>query len=175
MEHLNALRETLPDTARDVKMNLQTVLQEGPLTPAQMWGVAVASAYASRNDALTKATIADAKAAGIAEGVLEDARASAILMGMNNVLYRFRHVVGKETYSERPARVRMGRLVQVTSNKPDLELFSLAVSAINNCESCVKAHEHSAMEGGISEDQIFDAIRIASVFSSAAIALETIQ
>ncbi len=174
MENLNALRETLPEAARDVKINLQTVLQPGALSEAQLWGVAVASAYASRNQALTKAVLADAKAANVAEGTLEDARASAVIMGMNNVLYRFRHIVGKETYSERPARVRMGRLVQVTSNKPDLELFSLAVSAINNCESCIKAHEVSAMEGGITEEQIFDAIRVASVIHSAAIALETL-
>ena len=108
----------------------------------------IASAYAARNDELSKATIADAKAAGIEEGVLEDAKASANLMGMNNVFYRFRHVIGKETYRQRPARLRMGRLVHVTSNKPDSELFSLAVSSINNCEACLKAHKVSAMEGG---------------------------
>ena len=47
MENLNALRETLPEAARDVKINLQTVLQPGALSEAQLWGVAVASAYAT--------------------------------------------------------------------------------------------------------------------------------
>ncbi len=172
MEHLDTLRETLPDVARDIKLNLQTVLQQGPLTPAQMWGVAAASAHASRCLELTRATLADATAAGTDASVLEDAKASAILMAMNNVMYRFRHVIDNEAYSQKPARLRMSRLVQVASNKPDFELFSLAVSSINNCEACVRAHEVSAKDGGISEDQIYDAIRIASVFHATAVALD---
>ena len=35
----------------------------------------------------------------------------------------------------------MNRLVQPATSKVDFELFSLAVSAINGCEMCIRAHE----------------------------------
>ncbi len=174
MENLNQLREQLPDAARDIKINLTNVLQPGALNAAQTWGVALSTAYAARNEKLTKALLADAKTAGIEDAVMEDARAAAILMGMNNVYYRFRHLIGKEDYSQKPARLRMMRLNQVTTNKVDFELFCLAVSAVNNCETCIKSHEAVVIEGGLSTDQVHDAVRIAAVIQAAAVALETI-
>ncbi len=174
MENLDKLRETLPDEAKDIKLNLQNVLGPGTLTPAQVWGTAVASAYAVRNAPLTTAVIADAQAAGIEAGVLSDAKAAAILMGMNNVYYRFRHFIEKPSYSQRPARLRMQRIAQVASNKADFELFCLAVSAINGCQTCVQSHEKTVLEAGLSEDQVHDAVRIAAVVQAAGVAQETI-
>ncbi len=173
MEQLNILREQLPDAARDIKINLTNVLQPGALNAAQTWGVAVSSGYASRNTVLTKALIADARAAGVEETVLEDAKAAAVLMGMNNVYYRFRHVIGKEEYSQKPARLRMMRLKQVATNQTDFELLCLAVSAINNCQMCVQSHEAVVVEGGLSSDQVHDAVRIAATIQAAAVALDT--
>jgi lipoyl-dependent peroxiredoxin subunit D len=170
--HLDPLRESLPDAARDTKINLQSVLQPGTLNAHQVWGTALACAYAARNPQLTQAVLADARASEVPETVLDDARAAAVLMGMNNVYYRFRHAIGKESYSQKPARLRMLRTKQVTSNKPDFDLFCLAVSAINFCEACMHAHEKEALEGGLSEDQVHDAVRIASVINSAAVSLE---
>lgn len=172
MENVNALRESLPDAARDIKINLQNVLTPGPLNAAQTWGTALACAYAARNEKLWKAVLADAKAAGIEDAVLEDAKAAAIVMGMNNVYYRFRHLVGKEEYSQKPARLRMLRINQVATNKTDFELFCMAVSAINNCESCIRSHEEVVIEGGLTTDQVHDAARIAATIHAAAVALE---
>ncbi|HZH03147.1 MAG TPA: carboxymuconolactone decarboxylase family protein [Myxococcaceae bacterium] len=169
---LETLRASLPDAAKDIKLNLQAVLQPGgSLSPAQVWGVAVASAIAARNPALRDAVVKEASAQ-VDAAVLEDAKAAAALMGMNNVYYRFRHMIGKPAYSEKPARLRMNRLVQPTTNKVDLELFSLAVSAINGCEMCVRAHEKVVLDGGLSEDHVHDAVRIASTIHAAAVALE---
>jgi alkyl hydroperoxide reductase subunit D len=168
---IEALRVTLPDAARDIKLNLQSVLQAGALSVAQRWGVAVAAAIAARNPQLQAAVLADASAQ-VDRGVIEDARAAAALMAMNNVFYRFRHVIGKETYDRKPARLRMNRLAQPTSNKVDFELFSLAVSAINGCEMCMRAHEKAVLDGGLTEDHVFDAVRIASVVHAAAVSLE---
>jgi alkyl hydroperoxide reductase subunit D len=173
MEQLNQLREQFPDAARDIKINLTNVLQPGALNAAQTWGVAIATAYAARNETLTKAVIADAKAAGIEEAVLEDAKAAAILMGMNNVYYRFRHIIGKEEYEQKLARLRMMRLKQVATNQVDFELLCLAVSAVNNCQACVQSHEHVVLEGGLTTDQVHDAVRIAATIHAAALALES--
>jgi lipoyl-dependent peroxiredoxin subunit D len=171
MEQLELLRESLPEVARDIKLNLSSVLQAGPLTDAQKFGVAIASAHAAKNPRLASALSQDARTAGVTDGVIEDAVAAAVLMAMNNVYYRFRHQIGRETYSQRPARLRMNRLVTVKGTKADFELMCLAVSAINGCEACVRAHEKTVLEAGLSEDQVHDAVRVAATMNAAALAL----
>jgi alkyl hydroperoxide reductase subunit D len=171
MASLEDLRLAIPEPAKDVRLNLQSVLQGGPLTAAQRWGVAVASAAAARHAELRDALIAEASRE-VGPAVIDDALAAAALMAMNNVYYRFRHMVGKDAYSAKPARLRMNRMVQPATNKTDFELFSLAVSAINGCEVCIRAHEQVVTEGGISEDGVHDAVRIAATIHAAAVALE---
>ena len=174
MATLEDIREELAEAHKDTRLNLQSVLQVESLTPEQRGGVAVGCAFAARNERLKEAMINEAKKALThAEPVIEDARAAASLMGMNNVYYRFRHMVGKESYSTKRAGLRMNRLVQVLTNKVDFELVCLAVSAINGCETCVQSHERVVLEGGMSEDQVHDAIRIASVIHAAAVGLES--
>jgi alkyl hydroperoxide reductase subunit D len=170
MSTVDTLTASLPEAVRDLRMNLQAVLREGALSPGQRWGVAIAAAIASRSPRLRDALLADA-AGQVEPGVLEDARAAAALMGMNNVYYRFRHMVGG-SYGEQPARLRMTRLARPATSKGDLELFSLAVSAINGCETCVRAHEAAVRSQGIAEAQIHDAVRIAATVHGAAVALE---
>jgi lipoyl-dependent peroxiredoxin subunit D len=63
-------------------------------------------------------------------------------------------------------------IAQPPTNKVDFELFCLAVSAINGCEACVRAHEQVVVEGGLGEEHVHDAVRIAAVVSAAAVALE---
>ena len=91
---------------------------------------------------------------------------------MNNVFYRFRHRMGKPEYDDKPARLRMNRLAKPATNKLDFELFALAVSSINDCESCVRAHETSVIDGGLPVELVLDAARIAATVHAAAVALE---
>jgi alkyl hydroperoxide reductase subunit D len=66
----------------------------------------------------------------------------------------------------------MNRLVQPAASKTDRELFSLVVSAINGCEACIRAHERTAIEGGLTPDHVNEAVRIAATIQGAAVALE---
>ncbi|HME93352.1 MAG TPA: carboxymuconolactone decarboxylase family protein [Methylomirabilota bacterium] len=171
MDALEQLRAAIPDAAKDIRLNLQAVLRGGSLSEPQRWGVAAAAAVAARHPRLREAVLAAAStAAGAA--VVEDARAAASLMAMNNVYYRFRHMVGKPIYREKPAGLRMNRLMQPATNRVDFELMSLAVSAINGCETCVRAHEKTVTDGGLTADQVNDAVRIAATIYAAAVALE---
>jgi alkyl hydroperoxide reductase subunit D len=174
MATLEDVRNSLPDAAKDIRLNLQSVLTGGALSPAQRWETAVASAIASRSPVLREALLAEARKE-VDEAVLEDARAAAALMAMNNVYYRFRHMVGKPSYSEKPARLRMNRLVQVAASKADFELACLAVSAINGCEACVRAHEAAILAAGLTEDHVHDAVRIAATIQAAAVSLEMVE
>jgi len=171
MGAVDELRGTFPDPARDIKLNVEAVLQPGLLSAAQRWGVAVATAIAARNPQLRDAVIADARKE-VDEAVIDDAMAAAVLMAMNNIYYRFRHMSGKPAYQEKPARLRMQRIAKPATNKTDFELFCLAVSAVNGCEQCIQSHERVVLQGGVTEDQVNDAIRIASTMHAAAVAME---
>jgi alkyl hydroperoxide reductase subunit D len=169
MHHLQQLAESIPDAAKDIRLNLGSVLGDGHLSAEQRLGVALACAYVSRNEDLLAALRADA--AALAPAWTEDAQAAAALMAMNNVYYRFRHMIGKPEYASLPARLRMQRLAQPRTSKLDFELLCLAVSAIHGCEMCVRSHEHSLLELGARPEQVLDAVRIASVVHAAAVAL----
>jgi lipoyl-dependent peroxiredoxin subunit D len=167
MAALEKIREALPDLARDIKLNLQTVMQSTSLTTAQRYGVAIASATAARDSVLRDAFIADAREQ-VDAGVIEDATAAATLMAMTNVYYRFRHLVDKPAYAEMPARLRMNRLASPAASKLDFELYALVVSALNGCAACVQAHEQVLVAGGLTEAQIHDAVRLAAVVNATA-------
>lgn len=167
---LESLRESLPEAARDLKVNLQAALQESSLTEAQRWGVAAACAIASRDAELRDAILAVA-GEHAPPATIEDARAAAALMAMNNVYYRFKHMVGKEEYQAMPARLRMTRIGRPQGPKLDFELMCLAVSAIGGCERCVVAHERTLREAGVSAEQVHDAARLAAIVHGVAVGL----
>ena len=171
MSEIERLRESLPEPAKDIRLNLQSVFQSSTLTQEQIWGTAVVSAIASRNKKLAQAVLIDVQGKVDAK-VVEDAKAAAALMGMNNVYYRFRHLVGKESYLSKPARLRMNWIAKPQNSKVDFELFCLAASAINGCEICIRSHEEAVVKGEITEDQINDVIRIAATINGAAVALD---
>lgn len=171
MDNVKNLIASIPEAAKDLKLNLQSVLSDGSLSEKQRFGVALACGYAARNEALKEALLADA-ATLLDEAWIDDAKAAVALMSMNNVYYRFRHMIGKPSYSAMPAKLRMNRLVNPKTSKLDFELMCLAVSAINGCEMCVRSHEHSLLELGASENQVHDAVRTAAAVFAAAVSLE---
>ena len=171
MASLEDLRNSLPEVAKDIRVNLQTVLDVATLTPAQKWGVAAACAVASRNAQLRDAVLAEARTQA-GDAVVEDARAAAILMGMNNVYYRFLHLTTSEEYGRLPAKLRMNVIGNPGTAKEDFELWCLAVSAVNACGKCVDAHEKVLRGAGMTVEQIQAAVRIASVVHAVAVTLE---
>lgn len=171
MDTTKRLLEELPDAARDQRLNLASVLGDGALTMEQRLGVALACAFAARNAELRDALLADA-GAGAGEAWIDDARAAASLMAMNNVYYRTRHMLGKSEYAALPARLRMTRMANPRTSKRDFEMMCLAVSAVNGCETCVRSHEKSLVELGASEAMVHDAVRIAAVVQAVAVGLE---
>jgi alkyl hydroperoxide reductase subunit D len=171
MSALVSLSERVPDYARDLKLNLGAVLGDGSLAEPLRYAIALACAITTRHPALCEALEQEALTRAGATYV-DDARAAAALMGMNNVYYRFRHKIGKETYSQKPARLRMQRIAKPATSKAEFELMCMAVSAINDCETCVKSHEQVVLEAGLSDDQVHDAVRIAAVINGLSMALD---
>ncbi|HEY6453633.1 MAG TPA: carboxymuconolactone decarboxylase family protein [Steroidobacteraceae bacterium] len=171
---LDLIRESIPEYARDLKLNLGSVLTPAGapgLSERQIWAVALASAIASRNNAFT-AAIEAAAAPYLDAPHLQAARAAAAIMGMNNVYYRFLHLVEDAEYAGLPARLRMNVLGNPGIDKLDFELLSLAVSAINACGLCITSHEKKLRANGMTREMIQSAVRIASVVHAVARVLE---
>jgi lipoyl-dependent peroxiredoxin subunit D len=171
---LDAIRDSIPDYARDLKLNLGSVLTTAGapgLSEQQIWSVALASAIASRNTEFTRA-IEAAAATKLDAAYLQAARAAAAIMGMNNVYYRFLHLVEDAEYATLPARLRMNVIGNPGIPKLDFELLSLAVSAINACGLCITSHEKKLRADGVSREMIQSAVRIAAVVHAVAGVLE---
>ena len=152
---------------RDLKLNFSSTFTSGHLTDKECALIALSIAVNNNNKILTDffeklAVTKDATAEEVAEAV-----GCASLLALNNVFYRFRHFTGKEKYTQIPARVRMQIMSSPVTGKEFFELMSIAVSAVNGCEMCVNAHEKSILALGATEERVFDAVRIASIVTSA--------
>ncbi len=170
VENLEALKALVPDTAKDIRLNLSSVLRTAPgtgLSENQIWGVALASAYATRHPAVIAAVKGEA-AAVLSDAEKSAAESAAAVMAMNNIYYRFVHLSGDEQYSQMPAGLRMNALGSPGIEKADFELYSLAVSALNGCGMCIEAHIRQVEHGGITREGVQHAVKIAAVLNAAA-------
>lgn len=171
--NFETLRNQLPDTAKDTRLNLGIVAGATALSAKQAHLVALACAAATGEARLIEATRGEA-AAHLDAAHADAAVAAATIMAMNNVYYRFLHFMGDGSeYASMPARLRMQVIGKPGIDKVDFELACLAVSAIGGCEKCVTSHEHVIKESGGTKEQVHEAVRIASVIASAASALRS--
>jgi alkyl hydroperoxide reductase subunit D len=171
---LDDIKKQVPDYAKDLKLNLDSVLTPAGapgLTETQIWGTALAAAIASRNKDLTVHIEALARTS-LDEATIGGAKAAAAIMGMNNIYYRFVHLIEDKEYSTLPARLRMNVIGKPGIEKADFELFSLAVSAVNGCGMCLVAHERELRKHGLGREAIQSAVRIAAVIHAVAVTLE---
>lgn len=170
MERIDALREQMPESCRDMRLNLSSVLQSTVLSPKQAFAAALASAYFLGAHSLAEALIADGRDL-LGDDDIADAQAAASLMGMNTVYYRTRHMLKNEAYQQRRPSLRMNRMANPPGGKAQFELCAMACAALAGCEACLNAHEASLLKEGLNEDQVHEAIRIAAVINGSAIAL----
>ena len=176
MTSLDAIRDALPDYARDLRLNLGSVLAPtgAPgLSERQIWSVALAAAIAARHVPLAR-DIEALATAHLTAAEVNAARAAAAIMGMNNIYYRFLHLVEDEEYQQLPARLRMNVLANPGVDKVDFELLSLAVSAINGCGTCVASHERQLRQHGLEREAVQSAVRIAATVHAVARVLESV-
>ena len=162
---IKELRSNLGDYAKDIKLNLGNVLSEegAPgLSENQIAGIALASAYATKNQQVIEAITAEASTR-LSEEEVKAAKAAATIMGMNNIYYRFVHLASDKDYAKMPANLRMNVIGNPGVDKVTFELESLAVSAITGCGMCIDAHVREVEKAGISKQGVQSTIRIAAV------------
>ncbi len=167
--NIESIRASLPDTARDLRINLGTVLDEGGapgLGTAQRFGAASTAAHTTRDAGLAAALREQARGGGVDEATIAAAESAASIMAMNNVYYRFAHLVGDGAYRAMPARLRMNVIGKPGVPAEDFELYALVASAINGCGACMDSHERELRKRGVSAEAIHSAIRIAAVVNA---------
>lgn len=170
---LDGLKDILPDFAKDIRLNLGSVLKEDPnagLSLNQVMGIALASAYATRHRGVIVAI--EGEAANVLSAEEKNAaQAAATIMAMNNVYYRATYMTGDEELGRMPAGLRMNVIGNPGIDKATFELYSLAVSAINGCGACVQSHAAKVQQEGLSKGAVQQSFKIAAVLSAAAQAL----
>lgn len=166
------IQNKLPSYSKDIKLNLSSLLaNHEQLSNQQLWGVLVACAMTCKNHLLIN-VITEAAREHLSPETLNAAKTAAAVMAMNNIYYRFTHLVSNEVYQQMPAQLRMNGMSQHGIDKVDFELFSLAVSAINGCGKCMDAHEKTLSQHGASKETIQAAIKVAAILHSVAMVVE---
>lgn len=174
---LTDLRNALPDYAKDLKLNLDSVLSEtgAPgIDGKQIRGVALASAIASRHAPLV-AALETFAAEQLSAEEIQGAKAAAAIMAMNNIYYRATHLIENDEYTTLRAGLRMNVMASPGIDKIAFELASLAVSAINGCGMCMASHEKTLRKHDVSAQGVQSALRIAAVVHAVAVTAEQAQ
>ncbi|HEY9006752.1 MAG TPA: carboxymuconolactone decarboxylase family protein [Ohtaekwangia sp.] len=163
---LDLLEEGKSRYLADLKLNFKNSFESDYLSKKEIALLGVALAVNATNKILRAFFADNARQEGASPEEIAEAVACASLLSANNVFYRFRHFVNKEKYNEIPARIKMNIMGRPVTGKEFFELVSLAVSAVNGCEMCVKSHEASLIELGAKEERIFEAVRLGAVITS---------
>jgi len=167
------LKVALPEYAKDLKLNLGSILRSTVLNEEQLWGTLLASAAATRNTQVLAEIGAEATDTLSAEAY-QAALGAASIMGMNNVFYRGRGFLEGRYDDLRPG-LRMNIIANPGVDKVNFELWSFAVSSINGCSHCMVAHEHTLREAGMSRETVLEALKAAAIISGVAQAITASQ
>lgn len=168
---LAELKSALPDFAADLRHNLGLVVDGSRLTPQQLWGTVLVCAIASRSPRVLRELGPEARA-HLSPEAYRAARSTAAVMAMNNVFHRTRHLLSDPEYGRLRAGLRANVLGNPGIERTDVELWSLAVSAINACGACLDAHERVLRGAGVGRETVQEAFRIAAVVQAVGVTLD---
>jgi len=152
--------QSIPDYAKDTRLNIDNVIKRSTLSPIEAEAVALAAAFATGNTKFwtwLHSQLTDQKEA-------DAALTAASLMSMNNIWYPFVEMTEDENLKGLPANLRMNAIsVHGGTTKARFEAYSLAASIVGKCHFCVKAHYDTLKEEGYTVEQLRDIGRISAV------------
>jgi alkyl hydroperoxide reductase subunit D len=165
MQWVDQLKETMPDYAKDTRLNIDAVVKRSTLPQEEAESVALAAAFATGNTRLwtwMQSQIGDQKEA-------EAAVTAASLMAMNNVWYPYVEMAEDASLAGLPAQLRMNAMAtHGGTTRARFEAYSLAASIVGKCHFCVKAHYDTLKKEGYTVEQLRDIGRIAAVITAVA-------
>jgi alkyl hydroperoxide reductase subunit D len=170
---LKTFGEVLPEYAKDLRLNLNSMLGDQTLGDQRKYGLLLACAHGTGYKPIVEAAEAEC-ASHLTPEAANAARAAAAIMAMNNVYYRFVHLASNPEYGQMPAKLRMNVIGAPGIDKADFELFSLAVSAMNGCGMCIDSHEKVLKQHGVKAETIQAGARMGAVMKAVATVHATI-
>ncbi|KFF99800.1 carboxymuconolactone decarboxylase family protein [Streptomyces europaeiscabiei] len=168
---LDTLMSAIPDYAKDLRRNLDSVLGDSALSAQQLWGTVLATAIASRSAVVLRELAPEARAR-LSPQAYTAARSAAAVMALSNVFFRTRHLLSDHAYGDLRTGLRMNVIGDPGVDRVDFELWSLAVSAINACGLCLDSHEQALRKAGVGRETVQEAFRIASVVQAVGVTLD---
>ena len=166
MSWLDELKDKVPDWAKDIRLNLDGVINRSTIQDADVVkGIALASAVAAGNKFVTETIISEFGN----ETERQAALTAAALMGMNNVWYPYVEMTEDANLKGLPAQLRMNAYAtHGGTTKANFEAYALAASIVGKCHFCVKSHYLTLQKEGYTIEQLRDIGRIAAVINSTA-------
>jgi alkyl hydroperoxide reductase subunit D len=162
---VDQLKETIPDYAKDTRLNIDSVIKRSTLELDVAESCALAAAFATGNTKLW--TWIQSQLANQTEAVA--AVTAASLMSMNNTWYPFVEMTDDPQLEGLPAQLRMNAIsTSGGTTKDRFEAYSLAASIVGKCHFCVKAHYDGLKKMGYTVEQLRDIGRIAAVMNAVA-------
>src|SRR5262249_38700510 len=141
--------------AKDLRLNLRRILEEGALGPEDGYLALLAAASSAGYGTLKQTARTKLAELGFGQDQIREAEESAAIMAMLNTYYRFRHMIGKDEYYH-AASLRMASLARPVIGKERFEMLAFTVSVMNGCESCTRSHEAVLRNAGVSVEKIHD-------------------
>lgn len=162
---VDQLKETIPDYAKDTRLNLEAVIKRSSLPVEEAEVIALAAAFATGNTKLW--TWMESVIPNKTE--TNAALSAASIMATTNYWYPFVEMADDANLTGLPAQLRMNAIsTHGGTTKGRFEAYSLAASIVGKCHFCVKAHYDTLKTEGYTVENLRDIGRIASVMNSVA-------
>jgi len=160
------VKNSIPDHSKDIKLNLDAVINRSPLSVEDTHAVALVAALASGNGSLAFAIMNSGELENF-QAEIEAAKTAASLMGMNNIWYPFVEMCNDPELKGLPAGLRMNAYATHGGvSKKKFELYALVASAIGKCHFCVKNHYDVLRKEGMTVQELHHAGKIAAVINA---------
>lgn len=163
---VDIIKDSIPDHSKDIRLNLDAVMNRSPLSVEDTHACALVAALASGNGELAYAIMTSGELDNF-PAEMEAAKTAASLMGMNNVWYPFVEMCNDPELKGLPAGLRMNAYATHGGvSKKKFELYALVASAIGKCHFCVKNHYDVLKKEGMTVSELQHAGKIASVINA---------
>ena len=165
MSWVDQVKESIPDHAKDIKLNLDAVMNRSGLDEVDAHACAFAAAIAANNGDLAFEISMNGPLAGTDER--EAAKTAAALMGMNNVYYPFVEMTEDSDLKGLPPGLRMNAYANHGGvSKKKFEMYALAASIVGKCQFCVKNHYDVLKKEGMTVTELQAVGKIAAVIAA---------
>lgn len=109
----------------------------------------------------------------VPEQTVVDTIAVASTNYMYNSFFKFRKLSGTDRFDGLPVALRAHTFMNSSLDEKMVELVDIAISDLNACEPCVQGHVLKAKKLGLSDEQVLEAVQVASIVYAASMYLNS--